>query len=151
MPTTVMADRPTPVNNRVRKRPAGPHTSAFRSENPEYQTTVEMSARLRPTRSENQPPQVAPTNIPTNVADVTKLIVAMERFQYLRTAGAAYENVLMSPSSKKKRKPRVHSMRRCSEPIGSRSRRAAADGRRVCTVSTLTSTFTLGARRRGGV
>ena len=31
---------------------------------------------LWPTRSENQPPYVAPTNIPKNVAEVMKLIVA---------------------------------------------------------------------------
>ena len=92
MPTTVIADSPTPVSIRVRNNPVGSQTKALSNENPEYHAVDRTSARFRPTRSENQPPAVAPTNIPMNVADVMKLMVAIVRFQASSSAGAANEN-----------------------------------------------------------
>ena len=93
---------------------------------------VIISARFRPRRSENQPPVVAPTNIPINVADTMKLTVEIDMFQSFMTAGAANENVLIPPSSAKNMKPSSHMMRRWNEAIGRRSRRAAAVHREGC-------------------
>src|SRR5260221_174369 len=100
--TTVIDDNPTPVSSRVAKSDAVSHANAFNSENPEYQTVVSISARLRPTRSDNPPPVVAPMNMPTNDADVMKLIVPIDRCQACRTPGAANAKLFRSPSSKKK-------------------------------------------------
>src|SRR6185437_12146890 len=97
MPTTVIAEIPTPVSIRVVYRPIGSQTKAFRNEKPAYHSVVRISALFRPTRSENQPPNVEPMNIPMNVIEVRYPIVAMETFQYLCIAGAAKERVLMSP------------------------------------------------------
>jgi hypothetical protein len=47
------------------------------------------------------PPKTAPRNIPKNPADVMEAMVLMLRFQYLMSAGAAYEIVFKSASSKK--------------------------------------------------
>lgn len=92
--------------------PMGSHTAALSSENPAYQSVVRISARFRPMRSENQPPVVAPTNMPTNVAEVMNPIVAIDRCQPSRMAGAANEKLLMSPNSKKKTNPNSHMIRR---------------------------------------
>src|SRR5271154_4156458 len=105
MPTTVIAESPTPVSNRARNRPVGPHTNAFSKENPENQQVVRISARFRPRRSENQPPVVAPTNMPMNVAETSRLTVEIDRCQYFMMAGAANEKVFMPPSSEKNTKP----------------------------------------------
>src|SRR6202795_3709491 len=104
MPTTVIAESPTPVSKRVMNNPIGSHTKAFNSENPAYQVVVTSRARFRPMWSENQPPVVAPTNIPANVAEVLKPIVRIDRCQWVRRAGAANEKRLISPSSKKEDK-----------------------------------------------
>src|ERR1700693_3349090 len=108
MPTTVIAERPTPVSRRVMNSPAGPHTKAFRGENPEYHTVVRISALFRPTRSENQPPVVAPKNMPINVAETMTPIVETDSCQDFMMAGAANEKVLIPPSSEKKTHPRNH-------------------------------------------
>ena len=112
MPTTLIAESPTPVSSRVVNNPIGSHTKAFRRENLAYQTVVRISARFRPMRSENHPPVVAPTNMPTNVAEVMKPIVEIDRCQPIRIAGAANEKLLMSPNSKKKTNPNSHMIRR---------------------------------------
>ena len=65
------------------------HANAFSSENAEYHTVVTTSARFRPSRSENQPPVVAPTNMPTNAADVIVPMVPSESCHAWRTPGAA--------------------------------------------------------------
>jgi serine/threonine protein kinase len=65
---------------------------AFSSENAEYHVVVRIRARLRPTRSENQPPPVAPMNMPKKMADVVTAIVAMDRCHAARMAGAAKAN-----------------------------------------------------------
>src|SRR5215472_17020226 len=108
MATTVIAERPTPVNSRATNKPFVSHTHPFSRENAEYHATVTTSARLRPTRSENQPPAVAPTNMPRNVADTITLMVETDRCQAFNSAGAANENVLISPSSKKNTNPSSH-------------------------------------------
>src|SRR5262245_18886507 len=100
--TTVIDDRPTPVNSRVAKSDGMSHANALRSENPEYQTVVSIRARFLPTRSENHPPSVDPMNMPTNEADVMKLMVSSWRFHSCRTPGAANAKLFRSPSSKKK-------------------------------------------------
>src|SRR5215831_10805418 len=79
--TTVIEDRPTPVRSRVANNDVVSQAKALSSENPEYQIVVRMSARLRPTRSENHPPSVAPMNMPTKDADVMNLIVSIDRPQ----------------------------------------------------------------------
>src|SRR5436305_13061281 len=100
--TTVIDERPTPVSKRVAKSDGTSQANAWSNDKPEYQIVVRISARLRPTRSENQPPVVAPMNIPTNDADVMKLIVSIWSPQAWRTAGAAKAKLFKSPSSKKK-------------------------------------------------
>ncbi len=87
-------------------KPIGSQASAFRSEKKLNQNVATMSAVLRPTRSENHPPVVAPTNMPKNVAEVMIPTVWMVIPHCMRMAGAAKANVLMSPSSKKKQKLR---------------------------------------------
>ena len=108
IPTTVMAESPTPVRSRVAKSPVGFQAKAFRSENPEYQTVEKIRAFFRPSRSENQPPVIAPTNMPKKVAEVITPIMEIDKCQAIRMAGAAYEKVLMSPSSKKNMMPSSH-------------------------------------------
>src|SRR3954469_19202740 len=129
MPMAVMADSPMPVSSRAPKRLTGSQAKAFNSENRLNQVTAMLSARLRPTRSANQPPLVAPMNIPKNVAEVMMPTVPMEMPHWARIAGAENENVLMSASSKKKQKLNSHIIWRWKEKIGSRSRRAAAETR----------------------
>jgi hypothetical protein len=100
----------------------------LQSEKTEYHTVVAISARLRPMRSEIQPAVDAPTNMPMNDADVMPLIVASDRCQAWRTAGAAKAKLLRSPSSKKKMYPSILTRRRWNRVIGRRSsRRDAAD------------------------
>ena len=53
---------------------------------PNTTRVVTTSARLRPTRSENQPPVVAPMNMPTNDAEVMVLIVSIDRCHCLAHA-----------------------------------------------------------------
>src|SRR5947209_2534731 len=86
--TTVIDDRPTPVSRRVAKRDGTSHANAFNRENAEYQIFVRSSARLRPMRSESHPPVVAPMNMPTNDADVMKLMVPIDSPHCCRTPGA---------------------------------------------------------------
>src|SRR5215469_17135376 len=112
MPTTVIAEIPTPVSIRVTNKPTGSHTNAFSSEQPAYQTVVRISAFFLPIRSESQPPAVDPTNIPTKVAETRPATVEIERFQAFMMAGAAKENVLMSPMSKKNTSPSSQVSRR---------------------------------------
>src|SRR3954469_11893904 len=99
---TVIADRPTPVSSLVANRDGTFQANAFNSENPEYHTVVAISARFLPMRSENQPPVVAPMNMPMKDADVIALIVAIDRCQASRIPGAAKAKLFRSPSSKKK-------------------------------------------------
>ena len=87
MATTVMAERPTPVRSRATARLVTSHAKAFKSEQIEYHSVVTMSARLRPMRSDSQPAVVAPTNMPTNEADVMRPIVAIDSCHASRTAG----------------------------------------------------------------
>src|ERR1700683_5391395 len=112
MPTTVMEESPTPVRKRVTNRLVGPITKALRSEKPANQTAVVINAFLRPMRSENQPPVVAPANMPKNVAEVMKTIVEIDKLQAFIIAGAANAKVFIDPSSKKKMKLRSHIIRR---------------------------------------
>src|SRR3954468_18842301 len=100
--TTVIDERPTPVSKRVAKSDGTSQANALSNEKPEYQIVVRISARLRPTRSENHPPAVEPMNMPTNDADVMKLMVSMLRCHACRTPGAANAKLFRSPSSKKK-------------------------------------------------
>jgi hypothetical protein len=53
-------------------------------------------------RSENHPPVVAPTNMPTKVAEMIWLVAVIDNCHCSRMAGAAKAKLLMSPSSKKK-------------------------------------------------
>src|SRR5215471_15393129 len=122
-----MAERPTPVRRRATNKLAAFQTNAFNSENPEYHIVVTRSARFRPTRSENHPPVVAPTNMPTNDAEITPLVVVIESCQASRMAGAANAKLFRSPSSKKKMYPSSATMRRWKEAIGKRSSRDATD------------------------
>ncbi len=112
IPTTVIAESPTPVSRRVTNSPAGPHANAFSSEKPLYHRVVTISALFRPKRSENHPPVVAPMNMPMNVADTMKLSVGMARCQDFKMAGAAKAKVFRSPNSKKKMKLISHKIRR---------------------------------------
>src|SRR4051812_23375314 len=129
MPIAVIADKPIPVSRRAAKRPAGSQAKALRKEKALNQVTAVIRARLRPTLSANQPPGVAPTNMPKKVAEVIKPMVPMDRPHCARMAGAEKAKVLMSPSSKKKQKLSSHMTRRWKDVIGSRSRRAAAEMR----------------------
>src|SRR4051794_18755098 len=122
-----MAESPTPVRRRAANSPTGSQASAFSNEKLLNQATAKMSARLRPMRSEIQPPVVAPMAMPKKVADVMRLIVLTEIPHWARKAGAEKAKVLMSPSSKKKQKLNSHITRRWKEKMGRRSRRAAAE------------------------
>ena len=100
-----MADRPMPVRSRARKRPVGSQTTAFNSENPEYQSVEKTSARLRPSRSDTQPPEVAPTNMPMKVAEVMKLKTEITEAQtrldginFNEAAGGTDQGVFRSPT-----------------------------------------------------
>ena len=97
----VTAESPIPVTNRIIARETTFHAHAFRSENSVYSATEYMSARLRPIRSATQPPTVAPRNMPPKLIDVIAAITETEMCHWLINAGAAKENVLRSPSSKK--------------------------------------------------
>ena len=99
-----MAERPMPVRRRAVNNPIGSKASALNNENALNQLTATMRARLRPTRSANQPPVVAPIAIPRNVAEVMRPTVRIEMPHCARIAGAENAKVLMSPSSKKKQK-----------------------------------------------
>ena len=112
MPIAVIAESPMPVSSRAANSPIGSRASAFSSEKKLNQVTAMTSARLRPTRSANQPPVVAPRNMPKNVADVMMPMVPMEMPHWARIAGAENAKMLMSPSSKKKQKLKIHIMRR---------------------------------------
>ena len=124
-----MDDNPTPVSIRVATSDGTLHASAFISENAEYHTVVTTSARFRPTRSENQPPVVAPMNMPTKAADVMVPIVPSESCHSWRMPGAAKAKLFRSPSSKKKMYASSLTMSRWKPAIGRRSRRTAAGGR----------------------
>src|SRR5271156_1196583 len=99
MPTTIMAEQPTPVSIRATNSPVGSHTNALSSDKPAYHTVARIRALLRPRRSENQPPIVAPMNIPAKVADVMKPTFEIERCQLARMAGAETEKLYTSPNS----------------------------------------------------
>ena len=103
--------------------------SALSSEKKLNHAVATISPVLRPTLSENQPPVVAPRNMPKNVADVIKLIVLIDMPHCMRIAGAAKAKVLMSPNSKKKQKQRSARMCQWKALIGKRSRREAAEAR----------------------
>src|SRR5439155_25514282 len=102
MATTVIADRPTPVSSRAAARLSTFQAKAFSSEHAEYHAVVTISARLRPIRSEIQPAVVAPTNIPTNDADVMRPTVAIDSPHASRRAGAANPKLFTSTSAKNK-------------------------------------------------
>ena len=74
---------------------------ALRSEKPVNQDVVMINAFLRPTRSENQPPDVAPKNIPKDVAEMMKLTVEMAKFQDFMIPGAAYPKAFTPPARRK--------------------------------------------------
>ena len=146
MPIAVIAESPMPVSRRAAKSPKGSQAAAFSNENRLNHVTAMTSARLRPTRSANQPPVVAPRNMPKNVAEVMIPMVPMEMPHWARIAGAEKAKMLMSPSSKKKQKPRSHIMWRWKEKIGSRSRRAAAETRWIsCTFIARSTSRSCGA------
>src|SRR5258705_5286854 len=117
MPIAVIADSAMPVSSRAPNRLIGSQATAFNSENRVTQTTAMSRARMRPTRSENHPPVVAPMNMPKNVAEVMMPIVAMEMPHWARMAGAEKAKMLMSASSKKKQKLSSHIIRRWKEKI----------------------------------
>src|ERR1700733_7817492 len=100
MATAVIADSPTPVRNRRANKLGTFQAKAFSSEKTEYHAVVRSSAFLRPTRSENQPPVTAPTNIPMKAAEVMIPMVATESFHCTRSAGAANAKLFRSPNSK---------------------------------------------------
>src|SRR6266700_2133578 len=129
MPMAVIAESPMPVSSLAPNKPIGSQANAFNNENRLNQTTAMFRARLRPTRSANHPPVVAPMNMPKNVAEVMRPMVAMEMPHWARIAGAEKAKMLMSASSKKKQKLSSHIIRRWKEKIGSRSRREAAETR----------------------
>src|SRR5882724_8802410 len=108
MPMAVIAESPMPVSSRAPNRLIGSQARAFSSEKKLNHMTAMFRARLRPTRSANQPPVVAPMNMPKKVAEVMMPTVPMEMPHWARIAGAEKEKVLMSASSKKKQKLSSH-------------------------------------------